>query len=250
MSASSTILSKLSIAVGIFDHGVKQFLFNLFQNDSIAAAGSSQATATALSAGVNVVTGADGTKAVVLPPAVDGTSVRIINATANQLLPVYPNGAADVINSLSATTAFSHFGGADATYYCTANGQWYVETASFPIPEAKYTTRAYSSATATAGDLTGAGFVTAANTGATPGSLTTRTAAQMFADFANMPIGGAYKLRIVNAQGTGTLTLAAGSGVTLTGTMTVAANTFRDFNVTFNSATTLTIQNEAVGTFS
>jgi hypothetical protein len=76
-------------------------------------------------------------------------------------------------------------------------------------PAAKYTTRALSSSTAAAGELTGAGFVTMNNSGATPGTYTTRTAAQMIAD-AGLQKGDTYNLRIVNGQGTGTLTLAAG----------------------------------------
>lgn len=103
-----------------------------------------------------------------------------------------------------------------------------------------------------AGQLTGAGFVVYTNTGATPGSIATRTATQMIADIGNASLNQTYMLRVINGQGTGTLTITAGTDVTLTGTMTVAANTWRDFVVTITSiaAHTMTIQNAGVGTFS
>jgi len=117
------------------------------------------------------------------------------------------------------------------------------------LPSAQYATGT-TTVTFTAAQLTGAGFTVYANTGATPGSIATRTATQMVGDIPNAQVGMSYLLRVINAQGTGTLTITAGTGVTLTGTMTIAANTWRDFVVTINTATTLTIQNAGVGTFS
>lgn len=150
-----------------------------------------------------------------------------------------------------------------ALFFNTQTGAWYVNTGSVTscafkltknvVPTlAKLTSFATSAgATAAAGDLTGASNVTYKHiTTANPGTFTTRTATQMFTDAAVFAVGDSYVLRIVNAQGTGTLTLGAGSGVTLTGTMTVAVNTFRDFVVTFTSATALTIESVAVGTYS
>lgn len=101
-----------------------------------------------------------------------------------------------------------------------------------------------------AGMITGAEEVFVLSTNATPGTQTTRTATQMFGDTPNAQVGFQYFLRITNS-GAGTLTLAAGSGVTLgSGTYTVVTNTFRDFMVTFNSGTTATIQTVGVGTWS
>lgn len=84
---------------------------------------------------------------------------------------------------------------------------------------------------------------------ATPGAQLVRTAAQMLADVPGILLGQGLTFRIVNT-GAGTLTLTADAGatVTLSGTMTVATNTFRDFVITFNSATTATIQSVGVGT--
>ena len=99
--------------------------------------------------------------------------------------------------------------------------------------------------------ITGGAFVTCITTNATPGTQTTRTAALLFADDPTAYIGGGYTLRIANS-GAGTLTLAGGTGVTVTGTATVATNTFRDFNVRYTgteAAPTMTITNIGLGTY-
>ena len=83
----------------------------------------------------------------------------------------------------------------------------------------------------------------------TPGSIATRTATQMFNDNPYASVGGGYRLRISNtAAGSATMTITAGSGVTLTGTATIADGSYRDFIVTYTSATALTIQNIGGGT--
>lgn len=110
------------------------------------------------------------------------------------------------------------------------------------IPAAQYSTGALQTATFAAGNLTGAAFTCYTNTGTTPGTLTTRTAAQMFADFSGAVVGMSYMLRISNAVASNTLTLAGGTGVTLSGTTTVGPNLARDYVVTFTSATAVTIQ--------
>lgn len=100
-------------------------------------------------------------------------------------------------------------------------------------------TRALSSATANAGELTGSGLVIMTNTGGTPGTYTTRTPAQMIAD-SNLVVGQTWFLILANNQGTGTLTLGAGSGASVGGTATVAANTARLFTGVVNSLTLIT----------
>jgi hypothetical protein len=102
-----------------------------------------------------------------------------------------------------------------------------------------------SGATLAAGDITGAGTVNYENTG-NNATVTTRTATQMFGDIPNAKIGYSYQLLIRNTHAT-TLTLTAGDGtVTLTGTMTIAQNVTRTFNVVFPSATTCTIQSMGI----
>jgi hypothetical protein len=115
-------------------------------------------------------------------------------------------------------------------------------------PVAQFSTAALAAGTLAAGAITGAAFTVLQNTGATPGAQTVRTAAQMLADFPAARVGFSYILRIVNT-GAGTLTLTADGGatVTITGTATVATNVFRDYLVTFNTATTATIQSIGSG---
>jgi hypothetical protein len=107
-----------------------------------------------------------------------------------------------------------------------------------------------------AGAITGSQDVFLINTTVTPGTVTTRTAAQMFADIQQQlgfapPTGYVFFLTIVN-QGTSTLTLAAGNGVTLgSGTNSVAANgANRTYLVTFTGTylnPTFTIQTTGSG---
>jgi len=72
-----------------------------------AAAGSTRADATALTASFSWVTAADGTKGVVLPAPTAGRVIAIKNDdTANAILKVYAPGSAQ-INSVAGSTAFS-----------------------------------------------------------------------------------------------------------------------------------------------
>lgn len=115
---------------------------------------------------------------------------------------------------------------------------------------AKYTKNTTSGVTtAAAGDLTGALIVHAEYSAVGAAALTTRTATQMFGDAGNVQAGDTYELTIINTSG-GTTTLTAGTGVTLTGTMTLATNTTRRFLVTFTSGTAMTFQSVGVGTIS
>lgn len=107
--------------------------------------------------------------------------------------------------------------------------------------------------------LTGGGDVFLDSAATTPGTQTTRTAAQLWADitaqwgavvndpaFAN---GIQYTLTI-KQTGTNTFTLAGGTGVTLVGaTQTVAQNTIRQWVVNL-TPTAATFTSVAVGTFS
>lgn len=72
-----------------------------------AAAGTTRANATALTASFNWVTGADAAKGVVLPAPTAGRLVVLKNDdTANAVLKVYAPGSAK-INGVAGTTAFS-----------------------------------------------------------------------------------------------------------------------------------------------
>lgn len=100
-------------------------------------------------------------------------------------------------------------------------------------------TAALSTTTASAGQLSGSAVCIMINTGSNPGTYTTRAATAMIAD-SNLQVGQTYLVFLANNQATGTLTLAAGSGVTVSGTATVAANVARWFVVTVNTAAAMT----------
>lgn len=119
-----------------------------------------------------------------------------------------------------------------------------------PQPYAKYSKDTTAGATtAVQGSLTGAGYVSIEYSAIGTANVTTRTAAQMIADEGYSP-GHSYVCEIVNTHATLTLTLVGGTGVTITGTATVAALATRRFNVTVNSPTTMVFQAVGVGTIS
>lgn len=96
----------------------------------IAAAGSTQGTATALTKEINVVsTVSSGANGVVLPTAVAGM-VLIINNTSADTLNVYPATGGN-INSGSVNAAYPHGSGASLQYYATSDTQWYTVGATF-----------------------------------------------------------------------------------------------------------------------
>lgn len=100
---------------------------------TVAAAGSSQGTAAALASKTNAVTGADNTVSVVLPTAIIGEVVEVINTDSTHTLPVYPaTGAA--INSGSANAAFTLGPGKSARFAATSTTQWYAALASAGAP--------------------------------------------------------------------------------------------------------------------
>ena len=95
---------------------------------AVAAAGTNQATAQALSEQINAVTGADGSTGVALPAAATTTGpMLVINTVANHPLFVYPvNSGNDAIDSLSANAGFELGAGEAAWFIPTSGTQWYV----------------------------------------------------------------------------------------------------------------------------
>lgn len=121
-----SVLSRLGVAASILDHEVKRFFRGLLLVTTVAAAGSSEANATALTSSKSLVTAANGVKGVILPVAELDMAITVVNTVAGEDLLVYPNTGAQ-INSLTATTgAFTVPGGAEATFFCDAALHWYV----------------------------------------------------------------------------------------------------------------------------
>lgn len=228
-------------------NGVKTFgsIAELKATDAITAfSGGGQGSAVALTSQVNRITvcAADG-DSVALPTAVPGQLIEVANigATYADVFPI----SGDLIDSLSVDIAVSLPPGESIIFTCSVALKW--KSTSIPQPGTSFVTGT-TTTTFAADELTGGAFTIYNNTQGTPGSIATRTATLMFADDAYSRVGSSYMLRIINNQGTGTLTVTAGTGVTLTGTATIAVNTFRDFSVTYTSATALVIQQVGIGT--
>lgn len=91
---------------------------------SAAAAGSAQGDATALVAGaINSISGADGTKGVVLPAAVAGLGCRVYNEHATNGLKVYP-ASGDDINDGTANAAVTIEGKTLAIFEAVDAATW------------------------------------------------------------------------------------------------------------------------------
>ena len=106
--------------------------------------------------------------------------------------------------------------------------------------------------------VTGAEACYLASAATTPGTQTTRTATQLYNDlvaqfgFNVIPQNFAWEL-VISQSGAGTFTLAGGTGVTTSGTMTIATNTTRNFVIQFTGTPTspaFTITAVSVGTYS
>lgn len=107
--------------------------------------------------------------------------------------------------------------------------------------------------TLTAAQISGAPFVTVNLTAAlaAAGAVTLPTVALLAAAIPNVSAATAYNLRIINTSSGGfAWTVTTAAGWTLTGTMTIAQNTYRDFVVDFTSAAAATLTTTGTGTYS
>jgi hypothetical protein len=90
---------------------------------SVAAAGNSQGTAAAITAATPTVTGADGTKGVILPtPTQTGIEVSVLNTNASNGLKIFADagGTGGTINGGSGNASVNLAASKGATYICTA----------------------------------------------------------------------------------------------------------------------------------
>lgn len=90
---------------------------------TVAAAGSAQGDAAALVGRVNVVTGADGTKGVILPAAIAGIQVDVYSSVATNGLKIYP-ASGDDINDGSADAAITIEGKTLARFVAVDTSTW------------------------------------------------------------------------------------------------------------------------------
>lgn len=118
------------------------------------------------------------------------------------------------------------------------------------LPSVQYAAATNTTAfTATGAQVAGAGEVVLNLTGALAAgaNITLPTAANIIAGIPNAQTGNRYILRIINSSsGAFAWTVVTNTGLTLTGTMTIAQNTWREFVVTITSGSAVSVQ--AIGT--
>ena len=90
---------------------------------TVAATGSAQTDATALGPAFTLVTGADGTKGVILPVADPGQVVIVKNGAA-AILKIYPASGA-IINGLSANASYNIASSTATMLVAYSATQWY-----------------------------------------------------------------------------------------------------------------------------
>jgi hypothetical protein len=93
-------------------------------SESVTAAGTTQATATALTATFNNVATGVANSGLLLPPAKSGRRVVVLNGTGNTIK-IYPSGSSDQIDSAGAATAVTLTSGhRGAEFLCFSAGNW------------------------------------------------------------------------------------------------------------------------------
>lgn len=217
------------------------------KNAITAFATGGQASAVALTSMLNTVTVcATAGDSVALPTSVAGMSIYIANEGAASLNVFPVNGGSDLINGLAANAAFAILPGQACSFNCTVAGKW-TAPSSVGLPSTQLTSISSGNGTLTGAQVAGADKVTLITSGAT--AQTTPTAAAILAAIPNGNVGQSYRLRIVNTNG-GTLTITADASVTNTGTLTLATNTWREWDITITAATTATMKQVGTGTTS
>jgi hypothetical protein len=172
---------------------------------------------------------------IILDNGTDGDKSYIVTG-------VYPTLGYVTVLELTANNAKYLVGDQDTVYTgSTVKQEDYAIARTGNLPPVKAVTNATSGATtAAAGDLTGAHQVNLLISSVGAANFTTRTAAQMFSDIPGAYAGLAWIVNIRNTNA-GTTTLAAGSDVTPSGTMTIPQDTSRTFEFRFTSTTALTV---------
>lgn len=188
---------------------------------------------------------------VVLPISLPGQSMTVINSGAAALA-VFPNGS-ETINGLAASASVTLPANSTATFVCAVQGTWFVDiTADVSVAAVYNTNSATIDTIATAANFTGSTTMVVLNmTGALGAgkALTVPSVATLVAAIPNAQPGTSYLLRIINSSsGNFAWTVTTATGWTLTGTMTIAQNTYRDFILTLTSLSAVTLQSVGVGT--
>lgn len=127
MSNVARTPSSEEVKVGTLDLPTKRILLALTDVETVAATGSTQADGAPLTAIHSMVTGSNGTLAVVLVKAKADIKQTVLNTVAASALPVFPFKG-DAINALAVDGVFTVAAGKKADFYCDADGHWYTAT--------------------------------------------------------------------------------------------------------------------------
>lgn len=119
-ASSEFVLSEFASTI----NGVKTFgSMPILPAATVAAAGSVRGNGP-ITTGITLVTGADATKVITLPPAVQGAVCIVKNNVANTL-DVFPDGAGESINALAGGIAYN-MGNVTAVMFCCFDGtDWF-----------------------------------------------------------------------------------------------------------------------------
>ena len=222
--------------------------------NGFVAGGTTQATAPVIPGALITVGTCAAGAGFALPVSAPGLSLEIVFACANPCL-VYANlsDTGATINGSPGANGLLFHPGDVAVFTCTATGAWNVQPSS-PRGVAYGTAANTSAFTALASQITGSPTaVDLALTGAlgAAANLTLPSLASLLTAMHSPVAGSAYRLRIINqAAGYTWTVLTGGTGWTLTGTMTIPTATWRDFDVTLNSLSSVTIQSVTGGAYS
>jgi len=111
---------KALVQAGIFGNTAAAILGDVATG--VSAAGTTQATATSLTANVNVIGTAAASSGVVVPASEAGDVIEVYNQGANALA-VYPPGS-EIIDALSASASFAVGAGKAATFRKVSATTW------------------------------------------------------------------------------------------------------------------------------
>lgn len=240
------------LATGYAGNGLQTLQFT----DAVAAAGTTQATATPLTAALNAVSSATANQGVNLPPISPGMMIVVENTTAVAII-VYPaQGASTTINGQSAAQGVIVQPGTVANFNATNSNNWVASPNS--TNEAAFNALASAtSLTLTGANITGGlASVDLSINGSQAGAITATlpTVANLVAAMHCPTVGSSYRLRVNNANTTQTITVATNTGWTTAAApnnvLTIATATWREFVVTLTSLTAATLTSVATGTFS
>ena len=231
--------------------------------------GGGQGSATALTTFISNVSSSIGSSApfdsTKLQPAAAGLSQIVLN-TSSHSIALFPNGSdAIVLNGTNFGASASIVIPVNFVFigWVTASGTWTgllfgttgdVSGLGFTVNFIFNTNSATSGTTLTGANLTGAlQEVTLDMTGTMTGDSNAQlpTVANLVAAIPNLMNGYVYKLRIINSSSANHVwTVTTNTGWTLNGTMTIAQNTWRDFQLTLTSSSAAVLLAIGTGTFS